>query len=176
MRAPQEDYELDEPRLLGRSRRGHYKERDNYKGRDTRQNRIEEEESLDKLVRKKIREVSPLSSTSSQPLSDSWPKTRQSARRTNRARRNVDEMEIIDVSQKAEEIAVNDFLATFSSLYDDVPEEERTKVLDSAPVREQRDESDSESESDSASEDYEGGHARRARSKGRTRGIPLADD
>jgi hypothetical protein len=82
----------------------------------------------------------------------------------------VDEIEIIDVSQKAEEIAVNDFLATFSSLYDDVPEEERTKILDSTPVREQG------NESDSGSEDYEGGHARWARSKRRTRISPLADD
>lgn len=165
MRAPQEDYELERPHLIIESRHSHYKER------DMRRNRGEEEESLDKLVRKKIHEVSPSSSTSSEPPSDSWHKTRPTARRTNR---NVDEIEIIDVSQKAAETAVNDFLATFSSLYDDVPEEERTKVLESTPVREQWDEN--HSDSDSASEDYEGGRARRARSRRRTRSSPLADD
>lgn len=50
------------------------------------------------------------------------------------------EIVIIEMSQKAEEIAVNDFLTTFSSLCDDVPEEERTKVLDPAPIRKQVDE------------------------------------
>lgn len=164
MRAPQEDYELEKPHLIIESRRSHYKER------DTRRNRVEEEESFDNLVRKKVRDVSPSSSTSSQPPSDSW-QGRRTAARTNRNRRNVDQIEIIDVSQKAEETAVNDFLATFSSLYDDVPEEERTKVLDSTPVREQVDESDSEI--DSASEDYEGGRTRRVRSRRRTRRSPL---
>jgi hypothetical protein len=49
-------------------------------------------------------------------------------------------------AQKDAETAVNDFLASFSTLYDGVPPEERTKVLDSVAVPEQGDESSSESD------------------------------
>jgi len=41
----------------------------------------------------------------------------------------------VQMSQQETETAVNDFLATLSALYDDVPAEERTKVLDSVPLR-----------------------------------------
>lgn len=59
--------------------------------------------------------------------------------------------------QKETEMAVNDFLATFSSLYDDMPVDERTKVLDSVPLPEEGisdsgdDEDNSESESSRSS-------------------------
>ena len=49
-------------------------------------------------------------------------------------------------AQKSAETAVNDFLATFSTLYDDVSPEERTKVLDSVAMPEQGEQSGSESE------------------------------
>jgi hypothetical protein len=39
-------------------------------------------------------------------------------------------------------MAVNDFLASFSSLYDDMPPEERTKVLDSVLIAEESAEED----------------------------------
>lgn len=55
----------------------------------------------------------------------------------------------VHISQEEAETAVNDFLAEFSSLYDDVPKEERRKVLSSIPLA-----SNEEVEDDSEYSEY----------------------
>ncbi|CZR55008.1 uncharacterized protein PAC_04894 [Phialocephala subalpina] len=70
--------------------------------------------------------------------SSQWPKEKAIARKSAGAE--------VHLSQQETETAVNDFLATFSSLYDDVSPEERGKVLDSVPLAE-----DEEEESDDSS-------------------------
>jgi hypothetical protein len=72
--------------------------------------------------------------------SPSWP-------REQGTRRRVTGYEATEVRQKDTETAVNDFLATFSSLYDSVPEEERGKVLDTVKVVKEGSESESDSRS-----------------------------
>lgn len=74
--------------------------------------------------------------------SPSWSRERETARRVTR------DEEDVRLSQKEAETAVNDFLASFSSLYDDVPPGERTKVLDSAPIVEEEGGEESEEEED----------------------------
>ena len=76
------------------------------------------------------------------------PYYRETARKTTK-----DENEDAKLSQKETETVVNDFLATFSSLYDDVPPEERTKVLDAIPLVE---EDEFENSDDLYSESYTG--------------------
>jgi hypothetical protein len=62
--------------------------------------------------------------------------------RVRRPRRVTIDDEDAKLSQRETETAVNDFLASFSTLYDDMPEEERTKVLDSVKVEEEGEEED----------------------------------
>jgi hypothetical protein len=102
-------------------------------------------------------------SSSVMSSSRSWPRIRETARKTTRD-------EDVEARQKEAVIAVNDFLATFSSLYDDVPEDERTKVLDSVavPVVEEEDIWGSERDDDS--------RVRRSHWKRSTRSSSLADD
>jgi hypothetical protein len=96
---------------------------------ENRNDRFLRREPEIEYVRKGRKVASSIASSSR-----SWLKPWETARKMTRD-------EDIKARQKEAETAVNDFLATFSSLYDDVPEDERTKVLDSiaAPVAEEDD-------------------------------------
>jgi hypothetical protein len=69
----------------------------------------------------------------------SGPRERETARKVTH-----NEDEDVKLSQKETETAVIDFLASFSTLCDDVPPEERNKVLDSVPLVEEGEGEDSD--------------------------------
>jgi hypothetical protein len=85
--------------------------------------------------------------------SSEGPFERETARRA-----TCEEVTNPHLSQEETENAVNNFLATFSALYDDVPPEERTKVLDSVPLAMGRDVDDSDEDEDNS--EYESGYSR----------------
>lgn len=112
--------------------------------RSTPERRPEQDVQFE-LVRKGLKRAGAHRSSNSESFSSSqWPKEKETARRSARAE--------VHLSQQETETAVNDFLATFSSLYDDVPPEERGKVLESVPLVEEEEEESDESSDESIRE------------------------